>query len=94
MNWWLFFAVLLAPPLVTLLAARGGRDAEGAAIGIGLLGGGLGGIVCGAMLGWYLGKTAAGRITLGVVLAGVLAVVCVGMSCFGCFAGGFKLDFR
>src|SRR6476469_8232621 len=47
--WLVFFAVLLAPPLLTLGAASGGRNAEGAAIGIALLGGGLGGIISGGM---------------------------------------------
>src|SRR5262249_52156546 len=56
-NWLLFFAVLLAPPLLSLVVARGGRDTEGLAIGTALLGGGVAGLICGVWLGRCLGRT-------------------------------------
>jgi hypothetical protein len=93
-NWILFFAVLLAPPLLTLLVVQGGRKAEGAAVAVALLVGGAAGLACGIMLGLGLGKTSANKVLLSVVFAGALSVACVGMSCCGCLAGGFHLDFR
>lgn len=94
LNWLIFFAVLFAPPLLALLAARGGRPAEGMAAGIALVGGGLAGIACGVLLGRRLSRTAGMRIVLGLIFAAVLSVVCVGMSCVGCLAGGFRLNFQ
>jgi hypothetical protein len=93
-NWLLFFAVLLTPPLLTALIVQGGRQTEGLAVCSALLGGTLGGVAGGIMLGRRFGSTSQTRIGLGIVLAGVLSVVCIGLSCFGCLAGGFHLDFR
>ena len=94
LNWLVFFAVLLAPPLLTILAVQVGSNSNGLAVAIALLGGGLGGIISGAMLGRRLGKTTGTRMVLGLVFALALSVTCIGMSCFGCLAGGFKMDFR
>lgn len=93
-NWLLFLLALLAPPLLTVLAAMGSARNSGLPVATGLLAGGLGGIISGAMLGWRVGSTTPIRVALGIVFAGVLSVVCIGMSCFGCMAGGFKMDFR
>src|SRR5262245_1916554 len=93
-NWVVFLVVLPTPALLTILVVLiGGRD-SGVAPAIAFLGGGIGGIICGAMLGWRLGRTTPLKIVLGVVFAVVFSVVCIGMSCFGCLASGFHLDFR
>jgi CDP-diglyceride synthetase len=93
-NWVVFLVVLLTPALLTILVVlSGGRD-SGAAPAIAFLGGGIAGIICGAMLGRRLGRTTPLKIVLGLVFAMVLSVVCIGMSCFGCLASGFHLDFR
>src|SRR5262245_61257506 len=93
-NWVVFLVVLLTPALLTILVVLiGGRD-SGAAPAIAFLGGGIAGIICGAMLGRCLGRTTPLKIVLGVVFAVVFSVVCMGMSCFGCLASVFHLDFR
>jgi hypothetical protein len=94
-KWWVFLAVLLGPPLLTLLVAflgKGTRDDEISPI-IGLVGGGAGGIAFGIMLALRLGRTATSRVLLGMVFSVVFAVVGITMSCFGCLAGGYQLSF-
>jgi hypothetical protein len=93
-HWLIFFSVLLAPVLLTILSVRFGAKNGGASAGIAIIGGGVAGIICGAMLGRQVGTTRPLRIILGAVFAGILMVVCIGMSCFGCLAGGYQLRFN
>jgi hypothetical protein len=95
-NWWIFFAVLLAPPLLTLLAAFSTNEHAGADAPpfVAMVGGISSGIVCGIMLALRLGKTTDTRVLLGILFCVILAVVCVTLSCFGCLAGGYKLYFH
>jgi hypothetical protein len=90
-HWLVFFSVMLAPVLLTILSVRFGAKNGGASTGFALIGGGAAGIVCGAMLGRQVGTTRPLRIILGAVFAGIMMVVCIGMSCFGCLASGFQL---
>jgi hypothetical protein len=92
-NWLVFFSILLAPALLSVLVVLLGARQGNLAPWIAFFGGILAGIVCGAMLGFSLGRTRAARILLGLLLSIVMVVVCVGMSCFGCMAGGFQLHF-
>ncbi len=92
-HWLIFFSVLLAPVLLTILTVLLGAKNGGAPAGIATIGGGVAGIICGAMLGRQVGSTRPLRIILGTVFAGILMVVCIGMSCFGCLASGFQLRF-
>ncbi len=93
-NWVLFFSVLLAPVLLTILVVLLGAKKGNASPGIAFFGGGVAGIVCGVMLGRQLGKTKPLRIILGILFAFIMIVVCIGMSCFGCLASGFQLHFN
>jgi len=93
-NWLIFFVVLLAPPLLTMLSASlvGGRN-EQVSPGIGLYGGGAAGIACGIMLCLRLGKTLLARVVLGILLSGVMMVVCIMLCFLGCNLGGYQLRF-
>src|SRR5579863_7636547 len=70
-HWLIFFSVLLAPVLLTILAVRLGAKNGSASAGIAMIGEGAAGIVCGAMLGRQVGTTWPLRIILGVVFAGI-----------------------
>jgi len=88
LNWWIFFAVLLAAPLLTSLAAFLGKGQVNEAVSpvIGLVGGIGCGIACGILLALRVGKRIETRIALGIAFAVVFAVVCVLLSFFGCAA--------
>ena len=93
MNWLLFLIVLLAPAIASCLAgAVDSRNGNVAPV-IALFGGSIAGIICGAMLGRRLGKATDTRLWLGILFALIMAVVCIGMSCFGCMAGGYQMRF-
>lgn len=95
MNWVVFFAVLLAPPVLTsLVVLCGGTHGKDSGVGMALVGGTAGGIICGGLLSRRIGKTAPAKFILGVVFAAALSVLCIGMSCFGCLASGYRLDLR
>lgn len=94
LNWLLFALALFTPTVLTILLTMAGGQKGGAAVGMALVGGGISGVVCGGMLGWRLGSTPQRRITLGILLACVLVVACVGMNCMGCLASGYRLDFK
>jgi hypothetical protein len=91
-QWPIFFAVLLAPAILTILLVSTGMRQGDAPANFVLIGGGAAGIICGAMLGLQLGKTPAAKLGIGILFAGVMAVVCIGLSCFGCLASGFQLN--
>lgn len=93
-NWLLFCGVMLAPPVLTSLTVLLGSKSGDASVAVALFGGAISGIICGVMLGRRLGKTPGLRLLFGLVLALVMIVVCVGMSCFGCLASGFQLNFH
>src|SRR5690242_13965829 len=88
-NWFLFFAVLLAPPLLTLITAFVSREQRGQSVSpvIALFGGAIAGIVCGIMLARRVGRTGSARILLGFLFSGIFAVVCITLSLFGCLGG-------
>jgi hypothetical protein len=92
-NWWIFFAALLAPPLLTLIAAylNKGQANEGVSPGIGLFGGAAGGIICGVLLALRTRKTTAAKVALAVLLSVALGIVCIMLSFFGCMVGGYVL---
>jgi hypothetical protein len=90
-NWLVFFAVLIAPPLLTLITAStvGGRNEQVSPI-IGLYGGGAAGIICGLLLGLRLGKTVLARVVLGVLFSVVMAFLCIMLCLLGCTMGGYQ----
>jgi hypothetical protein len=91
-NWLVFFSLLLAPAVLTLLAAS--AKADGLAVACSLIGGGLAGIACGTMLARQLGRTQGNKILLGVVFAVLFGSLSFGLGFAGCMVGGFKMDFR
>ncbi len=82
---------MLVPTIVTIISVP--AKLKDLAPTIAVLGGGVSGIICGAMLGRQLGHTRHQRIVLGVVFAFVMGAVCIAMNCFGCLAGGYNLEF-
>ncbi len=91
-NWPVFCCVLLSPPLLTILAVRFLSKSSDAPLYLVLLGGGIAGIISGVILGRRVGKTPAARAVFAILLALVMIVVCISMSCFGCLVGGYHLN--
>lgn len=91
-NWLIFFAALLAPPVLTLFAAMSKSD--GAAVACPLIGGGIVGIICGIMLARRVGRTQGSRVLLGFVFTAVFGFLSFALGFVGCMMGGFKMDFR
>ena len=71
-NWLLFFALLLSPPLLTVLSVWCAGNKSGLSVAVALLGGAAGGIASGALLGRGLGSRTETRIVLGLVCARLL----------------------
>jgi hypothetical protein len=92
LNWLLFFVAALAPVALTILTVLLTPKENEAAAVVGLVGGGIAGIMCGAMLGRRVGKTPEQKLALGVVFSIVMGVACICMSCFGCLASGYPLN--
>jgi uncharacterized membrane protein YfcA len=92
MNGWVFFAVMFAPTLATILLVQTGLKDPPPVVG--LFGGCTAGIICGVMLGRRLGRTRERRLLLCFLFAFMMGAVCIVMNCFGCLASGYKLDFR
>lgn len=92
MNWLVFFAVLLAPVVLTILAVRF-SDAKGKAaenvVGISSI---ICGIISGTMLGYSVGKTTRSKLELSFLYAMLFAVLDVGMSTIGCCASGGDIN--
>ena len=95
-RWPIFFGVLLAPALVTLLASFLGRahtnDSPSAFIAF--FGGIAAGIACGIMLAFRVTKTVPNRIGFGFLFSCVFVVICVTLNFFGCMVGGYQLRFN
>ena len=93
-NWPLFFGILLAPVVLTMFSVLVGAKTGNFAPVIAFFGGGISGIICGAMLARRLERAFATKIVLGIIFAFGIGVACIGMSCFGCLASGFNLNFH
>jgi hypothetical protein len=95
----IFLCALLLPPLLTLLSAATLRLKlphpvnENVSPVIGLIGGGVGGIVCGVLLACRATKSIPLRLALSIVLSGLMIVVCVMLCLFGCSVGGYRMRF-
>ena len=90
-NWLFFFAVLLAPAVVTMLGAAGSRDGNGGAAIMAaagpLVGAPLAGLICGIYLAPRVGRTSAERLWLGFLCVGVCACVSFMLTFLGCQLG-------
>lgn len=87
-SWWLFFAVLMAPALLTLLTAK----SEDLWPPFTFPASGLAGLFCGFWLAFRQCRTMPGKILLGLILAVVFTVVSVALSCAGCALGVASLN--
>lgn len=88
-----FVAALLAPPVLTAVAAM--LDHRGpAAPAFMFLGGAAGGFTAGVMLGCRLGRSPTTKVLLSLLLAAVTAVAVISLCGFGCALGNYRLDFR
>src|SRR5665213_2755955 len=76
-TWPIFWILLFAPPVLTILAVWLSAKNSDVPTGIGIFGGGLSGIICGVFLGKRIGKTTGGRIGLGILFAIIMAVACI-----------------
>ena len=93
--WPVFFAVLLTPACITMLSALlDHAPNQGVSPVIGLFGGAAAGIACGIMLGFRLRTAGLERIIVTFLLCLIMAVVGITLSCFGCQAGGYRLQFH
>ena len=90
MNWGIFFGVLLAPAVVSLLAAT--AKVDGLAKACPFVGGSLAGIACGTILARHVGRTYVGRILLGIVFAVLLGSLSFYLGYVGCALGGYKME--
>jgi hypothetical protein len=90
----IFFGIMLAPPLLTMLIAFLGKGHENEQVSpvIGFFGGAAAGIACGVMLALRTSHSIAGRVILGILLSIVFVVVCIMLSFFGCMAVGYHLN--
>lgn len=96
--WRLFLAGMLLPSFVTLLSAAAMRlwflpkaINEGFSPIVAILTSGIGGIVCGALLGFYAGGTVGARVGISIVMSAIMIVVCLVLSFFGCGIGGYQM---
>ena len=100
-KWLWFWIALIAPPVLTALSALLARQAapehasnESLSPAVALIGGGLGGIVCGIVIGTRLGKTTAARVGLSLLFSGIMVVVSIMLCFFGCTLGGYQMDLK
>jgi hypothetical protein len=94
LNWPVFFAILFAPVVLTIVAVQVMPASNDASPAVAVIFGAVSGILCGFKLGRRFGKSPESRIGLGILFSLIMVVVCVGMSCFGCLASGYHLDLR
>lgn len=93
-HWSVFFAVLLAPALLTSISSFLGRgyDNESLSPGIAFLGSLAAGFACGIMVAFHIGKNTATRFVLGLLFSAAFAFFCLILSFFGCMVGGYQLQ--
>ena len=94
LNGWLVLTCLLAPALVTCLAALLDKKSGDVTPTIALIGAALGGIGSGILLGRRYGYTPASQILLGLVFTLVCGVAALTMAGFGCAVGGYRVNFH
>lgn len=87
-GWWIFFAVLMAPAVLTLLAAKS-QDLWPVFT---FAGSGVAGLYCGFWLAIRQCRTIPGKVLFGLILAVVFAVVSFALCCAGCTLGGASFN--
>ena len=91
-GWWIFLAVLLAPPVIMALVARS-EDAQNV---VSTAGSGASALFCGFWLArrLHIKRGILFQVLMGVVLAPALYGVSLVLCCVGCTLGGGELDVR
>ncbi len=89
-GWWIFFAVLMAPALLTLLAAKS-KDLWPIFT---FAGSGVAGLYCGFWLAFRQCRTIPGKFLIGLILSVVFTVVSFALCCAGCTLGGASVSFH
>jgi hypothetical protein len=92
-KWFRFFAILVAPLVLTIGVVQLSKGGDAATV-VAVLGGMGSGMTCGSLIGLRLGQNPSTKLALSIVFAIIMTVVSIGMNCFGCLAGGYKLDLR
>ena len=92
MNWWIFFAILLAPAVLALLGSL--VKVEALSVASPLFGGPIAGIICGIRLARRVGRTTQTRIGLGFLFVVLLGFLSFALGFTGCMVGGFKMNFH
>jgi hypothetical protein len=87
-NWLLFCILLLAPAVITTLAALSGN--QDIPVACSLVGGLLGGIGSAVTLGLALGQTPGARVACSIAFAVPMVFVCIGLAFAGCVASGYN----
>jgi hypothetical protein len=90
-----FFIALLGPALLTLIVAVLVRTPnEMYSVGVAILGGIAGGIICALLLVLRIKTTLWGRIGLMIPCSAVMIIVCITLCFFGCTTGGYQFRFH
>ncbi|HEU5072403.1 MAG TPA: hypothetical protein VFV96_18535 [Verrucomicrobiae bacterium] len=89
-NWFLFFAVLLAPPVLTLLTAMAGWQSFPVACPF--VGGALAGLVCGIQLARRLGQTTNAVVLLSFAFFIVFGALSFALCFTGCLLGNYNFN--
>jgi hypothetical protein len=89
-NWWIFFAILLAPAILALIGSL--LKVDGLSVGSPLIGGAIAGIVCGILLARRVGRTTPTRIGLGFLFVALMGFLSFALGFTGCMVGGFKMN--
>ena len=91
-NWWIFFAILLAPAVLALLGSL--LKVEALSVASPLFGGPIAGVICGILLARRIGRTTPTRIGLGFLFVVLLAFLSFALGFTGCMVGGFTINFH
>src|SRR5262245_58236160 len=91
-NILLLLGLLIGPAVLALL--RGLTKVDLIAVASPLVGAGIGGPVCGVMIGRRFGRTMLPKIALGICCTMLFGCLSLGIGFFGCALGGFKLDLK
>jgi hypothetical protein len=95
-HWLVFLCALLLPPLLTLVSADTMRLTlskhvdENVSPTIAIIGGAIGGIICGLLLAFRATKFIPLRVFLSIVLSGLMVAVCMTLCLCGCSVGGYQ----
>ena len=89
-NWWIFFAILLAPALLALVGSL--LKLDDMSVGSPLIGGPIAGIICGILLARRFGRTVGVRVGLGFLFVALMGFLSFALGFTGCMVGGYTFN--